>query len=142
MDFLGIANIAAKVIDKFIPDPQAKAEALFKLKELEQKGELAQLAAETDLAKGQLEINKIEAASNSLFVAGARPFIMWVCGVAFAYKFIIQPFLIFTLIAFGSDFDFHKLPLLDWTEMSPVLLGLLGLGGMRTYEKKNGIATK
>ena len=137
MDFLGIASVAAKVIDKFIPDPQAKADALFKLKELEQAGELAELAAETDLAKGQQEINKIEAASSNLFVSGARPFIMWVCGFALAYHFILQPLLAFALSSFGHKVD---LPIFDMSALNTILMGLLGLGSMRSFEKVKGVA--
>lgn len=99
--------------------------------------EQAQLAAALQLVQGQLDINKVEAGSTSLFVAGPRPFIMWVCGFAFAYKFILAPAAAFALTAFGHPIT---LPVLDFTEMSTVLMGLLGLGGLRTVEKIKGVA--
>ena len=68
-----------QIIDKFIPDPKAKADAIFKLKNLEQEGNLAELNAYVTQLSGQIEINKIEAASSNLFKSGWRPFIGWVC---------------------------------------------------------------
>jgi hypothetical protein len=89
---------------------------------------------------GQIEINKEEAKSNSLFVAGWRPFIGWVCGGAYAYSFVIQPFLIFAAAVCGISVDHAKLPHLDWSELGFVLAGILGLGYMRMNEKKLGVA--
>lgn len=129
LDFVG------KIADKIWPDPAQKAAGLLELERLKQSGELAKLTAETDLAKGQLAINAEEAKSENLFVSGARPFFLWVCGVAFAYKYVVQPFLIFLLVAFNSTFDYHKLPELEWSDMLAVAMPLLGIGGMRTYEK-------
>jgi hypothetical protein len=99
--------------------------------------EQAQLAAALAMVQGQMDINKVEAASSSLFVAGARPFILWVCGVAFAYKFVLAPAVAFGLAVAGHPVT---LPVLDFTEMSTVLLGLLGLGSLRTVEKIKGVA--
>jgi hypothetical protein len=132
-------EFVGKIADKIWPDPVAKQEGLFKLEQLRQTGELAQLTAETDLMKGQLAIDTEEAKSESVFVSGWRPFIGWVCGSAFAYKFILQPFLIFGLMAAGSKFDYHTLPTLDWSELLPVLMAMLGMGGLRTYEKAKGV---
>ena len=81
---------------------------------------------------GQLEINKAEAASGSLFKGGWRPFIGWVCGVAFAYHFVLQPMMAFGLTAAGYNI---VLPEFDMTTLTTVLMGLLGLGGMRSFEK-------
>lgn len=130
-------DIGGKVIDRLFPDPSQAATAKLELIRLQQTGELAQLSASLDIAKGQLAINQTEAASASLFVAGPRPFIMWVCGFAFAYKFILAPAAAFALTAFGHPIT---LPVLDFTEMSTVLMGLLGLGGLRTVEKIKGVA--
>ena len=124
-----------QIIDKFIPDPKAKADAIFKLKNLEQEGNLAELNAYVTQLSGQIEINKIEAASTSLFKSGWRPFIGWVCGSAFAYKFIVQPFLLFLVALGGLDFDISILPVLQWQELSAVLFGMLGLGGMRSFDR-------
>lgn len=131
LDFVG------KLADKIWPDPLAKAEGMLRLKELEQKGELAYLAADTDLAKLQMEINKVEAASSSLFVSGWRPFIGWVCGGAFAYHFVLQPFLLFMMSIFQVSIT---LPVFDMTQLVTVLFGMLGLGAVRTVEKIRGVA--
>lgn len=132
----GVFNVGMKLIDRFFPDAAAADAAKLKLLEMQQAGELAQLAADTDLAKGQLVVNQVEAASTSLFVAGWRPFIGWTCGAAFAYKFVLAPFIVLGLAAAGHPIS---LPVLDFTEMSTILLGMLGLGGMRTIEKIKGV---
>ena len=82
--------------------------------------------------KAQIEVNKVEANSNSLFVAGWRPFVGWTCGVALCYHFVLQPFLLFLLHSFGYQVD---LPVFDMTTLTTILLGMLGLGGMRSFEK-------
>lgn len=119
------------------PDPAAKVAGMLKLRELEQKGELAHLMAGTELAKGQMAINAEEAKNSSLFVAGWRPFIGWVCGSAFAYHFLLQPFIAFVLAACGRPVD---LPIFDIASIMTVLTGMLGLGGLRTIEKWKGVA--
>jgi Holin of 3TMs, for gene-transfer release len=85
----------------------------------------------------QLEINKTEASSSNMFVSGWRPFIGWVCGVAFAYNFIAQPFFMFVTGKFG--YDLSLMPTLDMASLLTVLLGMLGIGGMRTFEKYKGV---
>ena len=132
-----LADLVKSVINKIWPDPVAQAEAQFKLAQLMQSGELAQLAAETDLAKAQIGVNAVEASSSSLFVSGGRPFIIWVCGAAFAYKLILAP-----LAALGLALAGHPivLPVLDMTEAMSLLIGILGLGGYRTVEKIKGVA--
>ena len=128
-------DLGGKLLDKFFPDPAQRADAQLKLLQLQQTGELAQLAAETDLMKGQQSINLEEAKSTNLFVSGARPFIMWVCGIAFAYHFVLQPLLAFGFSAAGHKVD---LPEFDMGELSTVLMGMLGLGGMRSFDKLKG----
>jgi hypothetical protein len=130
-------DIGGKVIDRLFPDPNQAAAAKLELIRLQQSGELAQLAADVDVAKGQMAINEAEAASNSVFVAGWRPFVGWVCGAAFAYKFVVAPAAAFILTAYGHAV---VLPVLDFTEMSTVLLGMLGIGALRTLEKVKGVA--
>lgn len=131
MSFLNIFDAVTPVINKvlaFIPDPQQKLEAQQALMEGLSAWDAQQAA-----------VNQAEASSGSIFVAGWRPFIGWVCGAAFAYKFVFQPFLIFILVACGSTFDVKQLPVLDWSEMSSVLLGMLGLAGMRSFEKMQSL---
>lgn len=132
-----LADIVKSVIGRIWPDPAAQADAQLKLAVMVQNGELAQLAADTDLAKAQISVNASEASSSSLFVSGWRPFIGWTCGAAFAYKFVIAPAVAFGLTALGHPIE---LPVLDFTEMSTVLLGMLGLGGMRSLEKIKGVS--
>ena len=127
-------DFVSKIADKIWPDPTQKAAGLLELEKLRQTGELAVLAAETELAKGQLAINAEEAKSENLFVAGWRPFIGWVCGAAYAYHFVLQPLLAFAIANTGHTVD---LPVFRMEELSTVLMGLLGLGGLRTLEKIN-----
>lgn len=131
-------DFGGKVLDRVIADPDARAAAQFKLRELEQTGELATLTAETDLAKAQIAVNQQEANSNSLFVSGWRPSVGWVCSAAFAYHFVIQPCLAFLLAAAGRKVE---LPAFEMQTLLTVLCGMLGFGGLRTFEKIKG-ATK
>jgi hypothetical protein len=90
---------------------------------------------------GQLEINKVEAAHESRWVSGWRPFVGWVCGSALAYTYILEPFLRFlSVVIFKYAGEF---PTLEMTTLENILLGLLGLGTLRTVDKAvDKIATK
>jgi len=128
-----LLDIGRTALEKFVADPQAKANALFKMQELADKRDSEQLQAEVQLILGQIEINKIEAASSDLFVSGARPFILWVCGVSLAYSFLVEPLMrFFAQVVFKYDGAF---PALQMGELTTILMGLLGLGAMRTIEK-------
>lgn len=130
MSFLSIFDAVTPVITKvldFIPDPKQKLEA-----------QQALMQGLYQWDSQQTAINLAEASNSSIFVAGWRPFLGWTCGAAFAYKFVLQPFFVFLIIAFQVKFDIKLLPSLDWTEMSTVMFGMLGLGGMRTFEKIKG----
>lgn len=139
-DLTGLGSVfdfAGKVVDKLFPDPAQKAQAQLELFKMQQSGELAKLAAETDIAKAQIAVNQEEAKSSSLFIAGGRPFIMWICGFAMAYVSIIEP-----IARFISAVWFHysgAFPAIDTALTLQVLLGLLGLGSMRTVEKIKGV---
>ena len=132
-----LADLIHSVIGKIWPDPAAQAEAQLKLAMMVQTGDLAKLAAETDLVKAQIGVNNTEASASRLFVSGWRPFIGWICGSALAYKFVCAPILTALLAFYGHPVP---LPVLDFSEMMTVLLGMLGLGGMRTFEKLKGVA--
>lgn len=119
------------LLDKFIEDKDQKNALAHEIATMSEKH--AQ-----ELAMAQIEVNKAEAASGSIFKGGWRPFIGWVCGFAFAYHFILQPILLFGTAAAGVSLP--PLPEFDMSQMMPVLLGMLGLGGLRTYEKKTGVA--
>ena len=90
-----------------------------------------------DLALAQIKVNAAEAASGSLFKGGWRPFVGWVCGVAFCYHFILQPLIIFIVALTGAVIP--DLPSFDMGTLLTVLGGLLGIGGLRTYEKQKGL---
>ena len=118
------------LLDKFIEDKDQKAKLAHEIATMGEKH-----AQEAMLA--QLEINKAEAASGSIFKGGWRPFVGWTCGIAFAYHFILQPTLIFVLAVFGVAVP--DLPQFDIGTLLPVLGGMLGIGGLRTYEKQKGL---
>lgn len=127
-----ILGIGEKVIDKLFPDPHKAAEAKLELIKLQQAGEFKALEADLEIAKGQMTINQEEARSEALFKSGWRPFIGWTCGIAFSFNFLILPTVKIVLALNGIPLVIDPL---DLTEMMPVLLGMLGLGGFRTYEK-------
>ena len=119
---------------RLIPDKNERARA----KEMFE-GQM--LTAMTSLVQGQLEINKQEASHASIFVAGWRPAIGWICGVALGWNFVVQPLLLWGAWVFPEVApDISTAPKLDTDELMTVLLGMLGLGGLRTYEKRLGVA--
>ena len=127
-----LLDIGGKVIDRVWPDPEKAAAAKLELFKMQQSGELAAMA-------GQMEINKVEAASSSLFVSGWRPSIGWICGAGFAVQFVIGPLAEWSAALAGHPVKF---PQMDTGTMMPLLLGMLGLGGLRTAEKLADKAAK
>ena len=106
-----------------------KAEMIFQTREME-------LRQQQNL--GQLDLNKVEAGNANVFVSGWRPFIGWVCGFALAYGFILEPILRFLAkVLFGYEGEF---PVIELAELNSILLGMLGLGSLRTFEKVKGVA--
>lgn len=139
LDF-GVGDIvqsAAKIIGLFVEDPTEKAKALAKLNEMSHDEIMAQMDMDKSIAVAQAQTNTAEASSGSIFVAGWRPFVGWVCGAAYAYTFVLQPFFVFILAAFGRNV---VPPALSMSDLVPVLFGMLGLGAMRSWDKKNGVA--
>lgn len=130
-------DVGRILIEKIWPDPQKQAQELLKLEELHQKGNLAELNARVDLLKGQLEINKIEASHSSIFVAGWRPFIGWVCGFGLLYASILEPIMRFVAKMVGYVGEF---PIIDTTLTMQVLIGMLGLVAARTREKEKNVS--
>jgi len=118
------------LLDKFIEDKDQKAKLAHEIATMSTKHA-------HELAKGQIEINKAEAASGSVFKGGWRPFIGWVCGIAFAYHFVLQPLLLFIVATFGVTLP--TLPEFDMSTLLPVLGGMLGLGSLRSFEKYKGV---
>ena len=126
-------EIGGKLIDRLWPDPAQKAAATLELAKLQQTGELAKLTSDTQLAQAQADIDKIEAASPNWFIAGWRPAVGWTCGVALAYVAVLNPIGQFIAeVMFGYT---GKFPTVDATITMQILFGMLGLGGLRTYEK-------
>lgn len=120
-----IADLAGGIINKIWPDKTEQ--------------EKQQLAAAVMVVQGQMDINKAEAANPSVFVSGWRPAIGWVCGGGCAWNWIGLPIAKFGAIALGHSIDLSPA---DLGEMMPLLLGMLGLGGLRTIEKVKGVAAK
>lgn len=129
-------DIGGKLIDRLWPDPTEAAKAKMQLLTMQQTGELARLTADTDLMTAQMAVNEAEAKSPSIFVAGWRPFVGWCCGVGVGIQFLGP------LLSWGAQLTGHdvKFPELDTGTLLPLLLGMLGIGGMRTYEKVTGTA--
>lgn len=118
-----VASLADTIINKIWPNKTEQ--------------EKAELAAALAIVQGQIDINKNEATSRSVFVAGWRPFIGWVCGMACAWNWIGLPIAKAGLLLAGTTIDVSPA---DLTEMLPVLMGMLGLGAYRTFEKTKGVA--
>ena len=130
MVWTALISPVASLLDKFIEDKDQKNKLAHEIATMSEKH--AQ-----ELAKGQLEVNKVEASHRSALVAGWRPFIGWVCGVALAWHFVLSPVIIF--IAAWLNVTLPALPEFDMGSLMTVLMGMLGLGGLRTFEKSKGL---
>ena len=119
------------LLDKFVEDKDQKAALAHEI------STMADRHAQ-ELALAQVEVNKAEAASGSVWKGGWRPFVGWVCGTAFAYHFVIQPLAIFGLAAYGMEVP--ELPNFEMGQLMTVLMGMLGLGGLRSFEKYKHVA--
>lgn len=114
-------DFAAKLLDKLFPDPTQRAAAQAQLLQIQQTGELAQIAVDQEEAK-----------SENIFVSGWRPALGWTCVSAFAYHYVMQPLLVFIILQLGGKVN---LPDFDMSTLSTVLMGMMGLGSLRTVEK-------
>jgi len=114
------------ILDKFIEDKDAKNAMAHEIATMAEK-------AAHEAAMAQVEVNKMEAQHRSLFVAGWRPFIGWTCGIALAYHFVLNPLILFGVAWAGVEIP--ALPEFDMGSLMTVLMGMLGLGGLRTFEK-------
>lgn len=129
-----ISPLVNKILD-FIPDPKAKLAAAQAVQEHET--EILKLFSAADVA--QAETNKVEAANSNIFISGWRPFVGWVAGIGFAWAVVIQPVILFICSIFHYNVQVPQLPM---EILMQALFGLLGLGAMRTYEKKLGVHDK
>jgi len=117
------------ILDKFVPDADERNRLAHEIATMSERH--AQ-----ELAKGQLEINKEEAKNRNVFVAGWRPFIGWTCGIALFWHFVGLPIALFLISWLALEVP--DLPTFDMQSLMTVLMGMLGLGGLRTYEKVKG----
>lgn len=132
-----IASFATNLVNKFFPDKSQQEKDALAL-------QIQQMTSDSDLMKGQMEVNTAEANAaagklgglGALFVAGWRPAVGWSCAFAFFWTFVLAP-----MVSYGAALAGHpiKLPALDLSQMSPILSGMLGLGIMRTVEKVKGL---
>lgn len=125
-------DLGNTLITRIFPDPAQAANAKLELLKLQQSGDLATMTAQTD-------INKEEAKSSSLFVSGWRPAIGWVCALALAYQYLVRPLSGTLAGVFGVTIP--PLPGLD-DNLWQLMMGMLGMGGLRTFEKLQGVASK
>lgn len=132
-----ITGLITDVINKIWPDKTESEKAKAALQQALLDGRLKEIELQFDNALQQISVNKTEASNTSIFVAGWRPFVGWVCGSAFAWSFVFQP--LFTWVILATNSKIPTLPVLDLSQMMPVLLGMLGLGAYRTVEKVKGI---
>ena len=125
-------DLGNTLISRIFPDPAQANQAKLELLKLQQSGDLATMTAQTD-------INKEEAKSSSLFVSGWRPAIGWVCALALAYQYLIRP--LAGTVASIFEITIPVLPGLD-DNLCQLMMGMLGMGGLRTFEKVQGVASK
>jgi hypothetical protein len=118
------------LIDRLIPDRAAADKAKAEM-------ELQLVQAANAAAMAQVEVNKIEAGHSSVFVAGWRPSIGWVCAAALAWAFVLAPVASWALVVLGVK---AELPAIQFDHLFELVLAMLGIGGLRTFEKMRGVA--
>ena len=142
-DITGLGSVfdfASKVIDKIFPDKDAANKAKVELLTLQQNGELKQMEQEFQGMMAQVEVNKVEAASSNMFVSGWRPAVGWVCVAAYAFNYLLMPLLNWCVKFWVINAP--TITALDTSELTTLLFGLLGIGGLRTLEKFKGVEKK
>lgn len=130
MNPIALIEIGARLLDKIIPDKDAREKA---------QAELLRAAQDQDFQKAiaQIEVNKMEAQHTSLFVAGWRPAIGWICVIGLGYNFLLYPIMTWLVAVSGAEFT--PPPLLSENLME-LVMGMLGLGALRSFEKWKGVA--
>lgn len=130
-----VAGPVLKIIDKLIPDPQAKAQAQLQAMQMAQNGEFKEIDTQLQRDLAQIAVNQTEAQSPDFFKSGWRPFVGWVCGAGLATQFLVGPLATWIVGLMGHPLQF---PSLDMGTLLTLLAGLLGLGTLRTAEKLKG----
>src|SRR5688500_5449895 len=133
----GILQAGMAIIEKLFPDPNQAAQAKLELLKLQQQGEFKQLEADMQAMQGQVDINKIEAGSDSLFKSGWRPAAGWVCVTGFAYMALIRPLGTAIITIYHPEMK-DVFPEIDTDTFMILLSGLLGFGGFRMVERIKG----
>jgi roadblock/LC7 domain-containing protein len=118
------------LIDRLIPDRAAAEKAKAEM-------ELQLVNAANEAAMAQVEVNKVEAGHSSVFVAGWRPSIGWVCAAGLAWAFVVAPIASWSLMVLGIK---AELPAIQFDHLFELVLAMLGIGGLRTFEKLRGVA--
>jgi hypothetical protein len=134
-----IIPIISKVIDLIIPDKKQQADIKLKMMELEFQKQFKEIELQFERDSKQIDVNVEEAKSSSLFIAGWRPAVGWICVIALGYHYILAPFMADIAGFLGYAV---KLTELNISELMTLLFGLLGLGAFRTYEKVKGVDKK
>jgi hypothetical protein len=138
LDITGISSVldfGSKIIDRVWPDPQQAAAAKLELFKAQQAGEFKEMDQAFEIAKAQIGVNQTEAGNGSTFVSGWRPAIGWVCASALGYQYLLRP-----IISWGVAAAGHPLPPMPGLDdnLWQLMMGMLGLGGLRTFEKVKG----
>lgn len=133
-------DVGKTLIDKIWVDANKREEEQTKLEQMRQSGNIVALNAHVQLMLAQIKTNQIEAGSKSFFVAGARPFILWICGICLGLSYFV-PLVLEWVVYFMCDVDCVVPQRLDTSELMPLLLGLLGLVAQRSYDAKQGTKT-
>lgn len=135
--FAGIGTLAKDIRSAITGKTVLTNEDMVKLEQLTHEMELSVLNADKEIALAQAEINKQEAVSDKLFKSGWRPAVGWVCVLGLFYQFILRTMLPWVMVMCG--YDAPEMPTLDLGTLMPLLFGILGLGGFRTFEKVKGV---
>lgn len=131
MNLLGsLVGPVTGLLDKFIEDKDTKNKLAHEIATMAEK-------QAHEAAMAQVQVNQAEAKHRSLFVAGWRPFVGWICATALLYHFVLNPIILF--VAGWASVEIPELPAFDMDSLMTVLLGMLGLGGLRSYEKSKGL---
>lgn len=128
--------VASSLIERLFPDPKEAERAKLELLKMEQEGELQRLATAKELALGQIEVNKAEAQSGSLFIGGWRPAIGWLCAGAIGYQYILNPIAAWYAMNNGLTAP----PSVPSDDLFELVMLMLGVAGLRTFEKFKGVA--
>jgi hypothetical protein len=136
MSIAAFIPVIGSILDRVLPDKAASEQAKLKLAEMAQQGQLAELNSLTELAKGQMAVNQVEAASDGLYKGGWRPAIGYVLALCLAYQFLLQPLLLWGCALWAPEVTPPAIGLDD--NLWELMFGMLGLAGWRTLDKRAG----